>query len=308
MDKIIQTILVTSSSFIQSQTGQNFIKENNCHIVPGPLKDIDLIEIMSEHKNIVGIISGDDDYNKNSISEISKHGVRWISKYGTGLDSFDLDFLKEKNISIKNSPSLNGESVAQHAFTLYSLYCKNIHITANNLFHNNWYRPLNQRWQDYKIGIYGFGHVGQNLGSLLSAIDISFNYFDSVCTNHPGYMPAKDLLSNIDILFLCLPLNSSTKHFFDDAITHNNNITCLINTSRAELISKKSLFERLSKKNLHVFTDVWYEEPIVSWDEINQHHNYLHITPHVGSRTKYNIEIQSKSTIDNAIQLMKNTW
>ena len=112
-----------------------------------------------------------------------------------------------------------------------------------------------------------------------------------------------DLLKNIDILALTLPLNSATKGLIDYNLIKNNskNLT-IINTSRGEIIDLKSLVRLLQEKKINAYlTDVLEIEPMKKNHPLLNFENVL-ITPHIGSRTYETVQRQGLMAINNLLK------
>ena len=122
-------ILVTSSSF-KSHDGEHIrlLKEsyNDIDFVSGPLSCKQLLDLFEADYD--AIISGDDDYSSTFFSSAKISSLKCIVKYGSGLDSFDLESARLKNVSVYNSVGVNARSVAEHAVALLFYSTKKMHI------------------------------------------------------------------------------------------------------------------------------------------------------------------------------------
>ena len=63
------------------------------------LSENELIKII---KNYDGVICGDDEFTHKVFSKAKK--LKVISKWGTGINSIDLDYAKKHNIKVCNTP------------------------------------------------------------------------------------------------------------------------------------------------------------------------------------------------------------
>ncbi len=100
-------VLLTSTSF-QDIPGkhQELLAQQNFEITKlrGPLTDKELLPIIADFD---AVICGDDEYTED-VLKIGKAGrLRYISKYGVGLDKINLNVAKALGIPVKNCPGVN---------------------------------------------------------------------------------------------------------------------------------------------------------------------------------------------------------
>src|SRR5262249_18273265 len=87
----------------------------NCEIVVADvrerLEESDLLKIVSD---VDGIICGDDRITSRVIQAARK--LKVISKWGTGIDSIDLEAARSSNVKVCNTPNAFSEPVADTVF------------------------------------------------------------------------------------------------------------------------------------------------------------------------------------------------
>jgi lactate dehydrogenase-like 2-hydroxyacid dehydrogenase len=123
-----------------------------------------------------------------------------------------------------------------------------------------------------KVGIIGYGAIGQKIGSFLVPYDVIINVLekqrDRIVHCKEVYKTfdetnINDFLSDLDIIIVSVPLTDSTRGLFsNDLFQFIKNGVLLINTSRAEIINEDALYEALLSRKLAGFaSDVWYNTP-----------------------------------------------
>src|SRR5699024_3300602 len=88
----------------------------------GPLPEKDLLPIIAGYD---GMICGDDELNERVLTEGAKGRLRFLSKYGIGLDKIDLKAAEKLNILIANTPGVNHITVAEHTFAHILAFYRN---------------------------------------------------------------------------------------------------------------------------------------------------------------------------------------
>ena len=302
-------ILLTSSSFYQTPGDHKDLLANQnfkVDYIEGPVKESVLLPIISQYD---GIICGDDEITRNVIEKGKKGKLKVISKYGIGLDKVDLNAAKEFNLPVTNCPGVNHIAVAEHILSLMFCFFKNIHHEYNYTIAGKWKRLIGHEIFGKKIGILGLGRIGKELAKRCKALEMEVYVCDLNCDLEfcKSYSlniceSINDLLKNIDILALTLPLNSATKGLIDYNLIKNNskNLT-IINTSRGEIIDLKSLVRLLQEKINAYLTDVLEIEPMKKNHPLLNFENVL-ITPHIGSRTYETVQRQGLMAINNLLK------
>ena len=306
-------ILLTSTSFIDTPGSHKKNLNDTRFIVDtlrGPVKENILLPIISDYD---GIICGDDQITREVIKKGVKGNLKVISKYGIGVDKIDLVAAKEFNIPICKTPGVNHVTVAEHILALLFVYFKNIHLEYNITRKGNWERLIGHEIFGKKIGILGLGRIGKELAIRTKALGLKTIVYDPYIDNefvnkHELSVAANldDLIENIEIFCLTLPLNKHTKGIVNsELLSKAKNDLVIVNTSRALIINQESLFSLLKTKKIKAYlTDVLEEEPMISNHPLLNFDNVL-ITPHIGSRTFQSVQRQGNMAVDNLLRELK---
>lgn len=307
-------ILLTTTSF-QDTPGihHDKLKELDCEIdyLRGPLKESVLLPII---KNYDAIICGDDEISRKVIKHGKNGKLKVISKYGIGLDKIDLKAAAEFNIKVLNTPGVNHIAVAEHILALLFTFYKNIHLEYQITQEGRWDRLIGNEIYNKKIGILGFGRIGKELALRSKALgmnvvvyDINIDY-DFLKNNEIRFEKSLEkMISDIDILALTLPLNSSTKGIINkELIIKSKNNLVIVNTSRALIVDQDSLIYLLKKNKIKAYlTDVLEIEPMIKNHPLLNFDNVI-ITPHIGSRTYESVQRQGLMAVNNLLNNIKN--
>jgi len=306
-------ILLTTTSF-QDTPGKHQDKLYGSQLeidtLRGPVKEDILLPIIA---NYDGIICGDDEITREVISTGLKGKLKVISKYGIGLDKIDLVAAKELGMPVTNTPGVNQVSVSEHVLALLFSYYKNIHLEHNITRQGKWKRLIGHEIFGKKIGILGLGNVGKELAVRSRALGMEVTAYDPVIDldfaekhNIRFAHTVEELVSNIEILSLHLPLTESTRGIINSELLYNaHHKLVVINTSRALIVDQESLINLLSTGTIEAYlADVLEEEPMVDNHPLLQFDNVL-ITPHIGSRTFESVQRQGMMAVDNLFKVLK---
>ena len=305
-------ILLTTTSFTDTPgEHQEKLKSLNykIDILRGPLKEEILLPIIS---NYDGIICGDDEITRKVIAAGKKGKLKVISKYGIGLDKIDLISADEFGIKVCKTPGVNHIAVSEHILALLFSYYKNIHLEHNITKDGKWERLIGHEIYGKKIGIVGYGRIGHELAQRSLALGLIVKAYDPYVTNksiiNSKVAFAKsisELVKDIDVLALTLPLNEETQGIIDKKIINSaSKKMIIVNTSRALIVDQQDLIASLKDNNIKAYlTDVLEEEPMIVNHPLNEFKNVI-ITPHIGSRTYESVQRQGLMAVENLIKCL----
>ena len=94
--------------------------------------------------------------------------LRFISKYGVGLDNIDLEACKKYNVQIGWTGGVNKTSVAEMTLGFMLMLVRNLYVTSNQLKYDSvWNKNGGFQLTNKTIGIIGLGYIGKELVRLL---------------------------------------------------------------------------------------------------------------------------------------------
>ncbi len=308
-------ILLTSTSF-QDTPGehQHLLNSQNFDVdyLRGPVTEDILLPIIHDYD---AVICGDDEYTRSVLRKGKEGRLKYISKYGVGLDKIDLEAAKDFDIPVKNCPGVNQVSVAEHVLALLFTFEKNIHLQYQSTKEASWERMIGTEIFGKTIGIIGLGAIGKELAKRSVALGMKTLSFDlerneEFLGNHPEVHFIENLdqlFKESDIISLHIPHTGKTEGIISRDVIFNklNKAPILINTSRGKLVDSSAVIDGLNSKKLKAYlTDVLEVEPIEEREILRRIDNVI-ITPHVGSRTYQSVEKQGAMAINNLLEMIK---
>lgn len=189
--------------------------------------------------------------NKETLNRFPK--LRLIATRSTGYDHIDLNYCKDKNITVANVPSYGEHAVAEHTFALILAISRKIIPTVEK-----------SRRGDFSLdGLRGFilhgktiGVVGEgNIGKKIVDIARCFGMNVLISTSHPGkntdnvkYVSFEELIRSSDIVSLHVPHTPQTHHLINiENIKNFKKGVVIINTARGSLVETQAILEGLEK-------------------------------------------------------------
>ncbi|MDD4989856.1 MAG: hydroxyacid dehydrogenase [Candidatus Pacebacteria bacterium] len=182
--------------------------------------------------------------------------LKLITTRSTGFDHIDLDFCRQKGISVCNVPFYGENTVAEHTFALILALSRNVHKSYVRGLRGDFTIEGLKGFdlKDKVLGVIGAGHIGlhviriaKGFGMRVLAFDTNQNKFLAEVLGFE-YVPLDYLLANSDIISLHAPGGEATHHLINKQnIKQIKKGVILINTSRGSLVETDALLEAMDK-------------------------------------------------------------
>ena len=304
-------VLLTSTSFQDCEgSHQELLNQQGWDVsyLRGPLKKF---EIINEVEHYDALICGDDELDREVLEKGAAGRLKFISKYGVGLDKIDLIAAKELGIPVTNCPGVNQIAVAEHVLAMIFSFFKNIHLSHEITSQGGWKRPLGNELYGKKIGIVGLGAIGKELAKRTPFLGMETYVYDVNLDNEfvkenelTVLSCLEDVFKTCDIISLHVPLIKSTEGLISRKLLKENTKQglVLVNTSRAGLVEEQDILDAIENGKLGGYlTDVLAKEPMADSCLLKNKQGVL-ITPHIGSRTNETIQRQGSMAVRNLMK------
>ena len=274
----------------------------------GPLSEARMLEIAGEFD---AFLCGDDGITR-AVLEKSLPRLKIISKYGIGLDKIDIPATKELGIPVLFTPGVNHDTVAEHTFALLLAITKNLIFAVDATRAGRWDRKTGNELLEKRIGLIGFGRIGQEVAKRAVAFGMKVhgfgNYWPDELAAQLGIVrhdTLDSLFASVDIISPHTKLTADTHHCVNAArLALMPKGGWVINTGRGELVDNAAIIESLDAGHLAGYaTDVLDQEPPPA-DHPLLHHPKVIVTPHVGSRTFESVPRQAQKSLVNLINAL----
>jgi len=257
-------------------------------------------QLITYLSNCTAAIIGLDIINERVLRKLPN--LKYIAKYGVGLDNIDLEACKKHNVSILWNGGVNKTSVAELTIGSILSLCRNIYQTSNSLKKGVWDKRGGFELTNKSVGIIGLGHIGSEVIRILRVFGCNIYGNDIVDKvsyakeNSVKLVSKEEIFKRCDIISIHAPLTDYTRNLFTKEVfkkMKSNSI--LINTSRGGIVNENHLKEALLNKIIFAAAiDVYNEEPPKNLDLINLPN--LICTPHIGgnsSEAVYNMGLSA---------------
>lgn len=220
--------------------------------------------------------------------------VQLIANIGVGTDNIDLAAAAARGIAVSNTPVVT-EDTADLAMALLLDSCRRLSAGERFLRADQWLQAqgkLGVRVHSKKLGIVGFGDIGQALARRARGFNMEIFYWgprrkeaaeQALGATYIDSLEA--LVGAVDMVSLNCPLTAETHHLVDAALLEKFPAhSVLINTGRGPLIDEQALVAALQAGKLAAAgLDVFEREPEVT-AALKSMDNVV-LTPHIGSAT-----------------------
>jgi D-3-phosphoglycerate dehydrogenase len=274
----------------------------------GPLNEEQMLEIAGEFD---GFLCGDDAITA-AVVDKSLPRLKWISKYGIGLDKIDKEYVTSKGIPIGFTPGVNHTTVSEHIFGLMIGLTKKIFESYSYTSKGEWIRPTGNEIMGKRLGIVGMGRIGKEVikranafGMECQAHDIFWD--DEFAATHSVHRCADvdELFASSDVISLNCFLDESTTDLVNAAsIATMKDGVVIINCARGEVVNTDDMVAALRSGAVGGYgADVLEVEPPPSDHPLFSTPNTA-ITTHIGSRTYESVVRQATKATQNLINFV----
>jgi phosphoglycerate dehydrogenase-like enzyme len=246
-------------------------------------------------------------------------GLRLIQQWGAGLEGVDVAAASERGIAVANVPTAgsgNAESVAEWCVMAAMVVSRRLPALLQGIRAGaGWGGPIGGALLGRTAGIIGLGGIGQALAARLKPFGMRLLGLKR--TPDPalaqrlgldwmgGIEALPSLLRESNYVFLCLPLNDSTRGLIDErAFVLLPDKACIINPSRGGLLSEKALLTALSQgRLLGAGLDVFEHEPLDPASPLLSYEQVL-ATPHIAGVTDVSYQGIATSVANNIRRML----
>ncbi len=222
--------------------------------------------------------------------------LKLICVAATGTNNVDLEYAKEKGITVKNVVSYSTESVAQSAFAMllhllnrlsyYEAYVKSGAYAKGDIFthHGPAFWELNGK----RLGVIGLGNIGRRVARIADGFGMEVVFYSTTGRNNNINYKRFDLdtlLGTSDVVSIHASLTETTRDLINyEKIKLMRPCAIMLNTGRGGIINEADLSRALNENIIAgACLDVLSAEPIKSTNPLLKviDKEKILITPHM---------------------------
>jgi len=201
-------------------------------------------------------------------------------------------------IPVFNTPARNAQAVAEMLVANLITFMRNTLAGIQWLETAQWEVGAHTSYLQFKgnevagkkIGMVGFGAVGQTTAQILLHFPTEIVYYDPYYTDeNPNFTAVSldELFSTCDVVAIHLPVTEQTKGMIDRKyISLMKPNAIFVNTSRAVVVNRNDLLAALNAHQIRgAILDVFDHEPPDAIDYQLIHHDNVLATPHIAGAT-----------------------
>lgn len=283
------------------------LEKIDCELIAESVPENSSEEVLAHALNADIVISILETWNENMLKKVAGK-VKFIQKYGVGLDNIDLEAAGKYGIPVANVPGGNSAAVAEVAL-LHILNCgRRFSSCVSGVKNNHWPSTITGNELDQKtVGIMGYGNIARHLVRMLKGFQVKILAYDPFVSEEPEgqnvtfVRTPRELFSQSDIISLHIPCTEETKGSINKELFDcMKDGAIFVNTCRGGVVNEKDLVDALnSGKVAAAGLDVLVEEPPNADNPLMKMENVF-ITSHMGAAS-FESEERSQRIMADAI-------
>ena len=231
--------------------------------------------------------------------------LEYIGVLATGYNVVDLEAAAENEVVVTNVPTYGTNTVAQFVMALLLEACHHVGEHSRAVKSGDWTEAADFCFWDYplielqdkKLGIIGFGSIGQRTAELAAAFGMKVLVYDrspekkisdpEIKTEEIEFVDLMDLYRRSDVISLHCPLTAETAGMINQtSIAQMQEGVIIINTARGGLIVEEELAAALETGKVRTAAvDVLSTEPPASSNPLINSDKTI-VTPHIAWASK----------------------
>lgn len=217
--------------------------------------------------------------------------LKYIGLFATGYNNIDIEYAKQKGITVCNAGSYSTSAVAQQTFAYILAHFSSVERYSALVKRGEWITsptfsmlccPTDEICGK-TIGIIGYGSIGRKVAEIAKAFDMRVLVHTRTARNTDGisFVSLDELLANSDIVTVHCPLNAQSEDMFnEDTFKKMKDGAYFINTARGGIVDEVALLNALENGKLAgAAVDVLSVEPMSPECVLRNAPNII-ITPH----------------------------
>lgn len=277
-------------------------------IVPTVKERLEEDQILEYAGKFEGTICGDDHYSADVLKACSPE-LRVISKWGTGIDSFDSQTAEKLGIRIFRTLDAFTVPVTDSVMGYILAFARRQPWMDQNVKAGHWQKLPGRSLSECTLGVIGVGNIGKSVLKSAQAfgmeligndiVEIDQEFIEQVGVEMTSL---EDLLSRSDFVSINCDLNPTSFHLINkETLSAMKSGVVLINTARGKIVDESALVGALNDGTLSgAALDVFEVEPIPVGSPLLTMENVM-LAPHNANSSPTAWEYVHWNTIRNLL-------
>ena len=302
-----------------SQSGVIALTEAGYEVITTNVSQEQLVNFINENKITVLLVRSATNARKELID--SCPNLKIIGRGGVGMDNIDVEYAREKGLSVINTPASSSSSVAELVFAhLYGgvrfLYDSNRNMPLEGESNFKGLKKAYAKGIELRgktLGIIGFGRIGQEVAKIALGIGMEVKASDKYINNVEVPVTlfngdsikvsiktddVNEVIKSSDFITLHVPAQKDYV-IGKEQFTMMKDGSAIINAARGGVIDEVALVNSLdSGKLAFACLDTYENEPKPEIKLLM--HPRISLTPHIGAAT---LEAQDRIGLELASQI-----
>ena len=287
-----------------SESGKNKLEEYGFEVDLTKVSQEQLVSYINDNHIVVILVRSATQVRADIIDNCPS--IKIIGRGGVGMDNIDVDYAKSKGINVINTPAASSKSVAELVFSHLFGCVRFLHESNRSmpLDGDSKFKELKKAYAGgselagKKIGIVGFGRIGQEVAKIAIGIGMNVIFYDkfieetsldieffdgqNITFNLVSHT-FDEVLENSDFISVHIP--ASDKYIIDSKeIGKMKDGVGLLNLSRGGIVNEEELLKSInSGKVSFAGIDTFENEPVPSMKLLMN--SNISLTPHIGAAT-----------------------
>ena len=293
-------IAITTTSFAQfDRAPLKLLEEAGAEVFLNPygrkLTGEEVVQLAAEAD---GLIAGTEPLDKTVLEKLTR--LKVISRCGVGMDNIDCDAAQKRGIKVCNTPSGPTLAVAELTVGLILNLLRQTALMDREMRSGLWKKRMGNLLHGKRVGVIGFGKIGQKTADLLKVLGCEICYCDKVKADNATSaqrMELEELLAQSDIVVLHVSGKFEKPLLGVKELALMKQDSWLVNTARGGVVDEEALLKALKDGRLTgAALDVFAEEPYEG--DLKQLDNVI-LTPHIGSYAREaRIEMEHQAAVN----------
>jgi len=281
-------------------------------VVPSVRERLDETQLLPFVADIDGVICGDDQFTRRVLEAAPR--LRVLAKWGTGIDSIDVDACAHLGIAVRNTPGAFTEPVADSVLAYVLAFARQQPWMDRAMKRGVWHKILGHTLGERTLGIVGLGAIGKAVARRARAFAMRVLGNDVVAMPD-GFLQEtgvrmvdlRTILQEADYITLNCDLNPTSRHLIgSEEFAAMERRPVVINTARGPIVDERALVDALETGKVSgAALDVFEHEPLPVGSPLRNMEQVL-LAPHNANSSPKAWDRVHRNTIDQLMAVLED--